>query len=337
MCYFRWKKKDTLPDENIEQEGSTAPGLHTYDQVDCQNRPNDVSAAPMPYEIAVSDIYNDVAPPIPPPPPMPEEMGFTVTKDIDHDQDGYEEFEPDPTRAAKNALVTPNPFYTTTDNNTNPHYENHELVEYEDYEDLSGKRDLSVEDPSRQNFQLQSAINFCDRQDIEGELIDEVDYQNVTVVRTKVLNSRQDYPSHQDLLQQGMATTAIQWQEKSTDSADFNRSYNKKDQQPLPNTNSADEDFAEEVYDDVSQMTQDKLYQNFGAEHSSVARVQSSTSLKEDEDIYEDTQMDSDVAATEIYDGMDDLYINTGSIQNQKGSNEADIDYENMVLGKFRT
>ena len=306
------------------------PASHTYDFVD--NQPAMAPGVPHPYEVVVSErqgIPNSVS-------PLPDEVGFTVTATTEDDHSGYEEYDPDPTE--EKHLVTPNPFYSQRRERlpSPPEYENHELVEYEE----KTKRDLSqpMEIPAysvhgtesgHQDLQLESAINFYGRDEIEGDLIDEVDYQNVTVVRTKVANPQVDeVAQHSDLFQRGIATSAIQWdgQEGNTETND---TFNK----PCQQESSEDVD---ECYDDVSKLVSEKgLYQNFGPSQSAMVRVVSSGSLELEESNAanaHDASFDRNYEADTP--GETGLYMNSASLKKEQKQDEDDMDYENMIPGR---
>jgi len=316
------------PEDEVAQQlpDQENPASHTYDFVD--NQPAMAAGAPHPYELVVSE--RGGAPESTS--PFPEEVGFKVT--VEDNNSGYEDFTPDP--RDEQQRVTPNPFYISgrdRKHSPTPNYENHELIKCED----TTKRDLSqpmaipaysvhdtgVEESEHKGLQLESAINFYGRDEIEGDLIDEVDYQNVTVVRTKVANPQMDDEDqqHSDILQQGIATSAIQWGETEDNSC----------QQKTV-------EGVDDCYDDVSNlMTSDKaLYQNFGPSQSSAVRVASDGIPKDSNVPNAHSEMPFDTTGN-YNDGENpgemELYMNAASLT--KGlDQDDDMDYENMLPGR---
>ena len=285
-----------------------------YEQVDSATRRTE---EPMPYEEVVSEKER---PPINVP-SQPEEIGFTVTASVEDVQDGYEEYDPDLT-SAEQELVTPNPHYMPVDENRNcatPAYSIH---------------DTHSKSP-RGEMQLESAINFYDRDEIEGELIDEVDYQNVTVVRTRVKNEQESRVSPQeDIFQRGMATTTVEWQNninggnsvnpQGTEAGKMYTEFQQKEELP---------ESTDEFYDDVAKLGSTGLYQNFGPGQDHGIRVESVDSLDEDHPT-QDAQAEDEYGE---FNGAEELYINTPSLHNRAIENEPEFDYENMSPNQFRT
>ena len=198
--------RDAFNDDEADEDEDAEPDLRDY----IEHNPEDVDH-PLPKYVDMEDGDGPFPPPLRDLPEIPDEIGFHVSVDV-HSHSNTPTLESDPARrlstdktqlhfdrheAEKRAMEDEAMGYLTRAT----YHQNYHEMDAMSYDqgmfDASKSQETTEfvhhDDDSHQpggRPRLETAISFAEMETIEGEIIDQVDYENVTLVRTKIERSR---------------------------------------------------------------------------------------------------------------------------------------------------
>lgn len=222
-----------------------------------------------------------------------------------------------------------NPFYQELDESRDhiiSDYENHEL------EKIGGGSAAVETNMSSEEVQLlEGVINFYKPEDIEGEVIEEVDYQNVTVVRTRIRSNIEESQSKngsQNDPDLAVSTIAVHQQENAT-SLGWNRNgtttvATTKQQNTTINNHhgpgeivtagdSHNNDSSDESYADVTSLVSSEFYQNFEPIQCDTSVLQNSQVADETLEEYKQNSREGEDDDYDEVVSNENFYINISS------------------------